>query len=132
MEKPPDLKDRLLRRLVDPDYRSEIIITDADSDLANRPRTASTRIREFAIEQYVSFIKAVLRIAKHLPLPILILAFSLFVDLFVRTVFHDPKFLGVLPVRYLFEAGDVGVIITLFIVLIRDLLREDDNGKKNT
>lgn len=65
------------------------------------------------------------KVAKHFPIALTVFGFGVALHLILENLFHDPKFFGLLPVKYMFDAGDIAVIITLFIMLIRDLLNEE-------
>jgi hypothetical protein len=37
----------------------------------------------------------------------------------------DPKFFGVMPIKYMFDAGDIAVFAASIIMVIRDMWREE-------
>lgn len=87
--------------------------------------SSESKLRRFGKNELSSLIRIVARIVKHFPIALVVLLFGVALHLILENLFNDPKFFGLLPVKYMFDAGDIAVIITLFIMLIRDLLKED-------
>jgi hypothetical protein len=116
------------RRHKDPDDKTpRVTLTNADKlKLRSNVRQSSkNKLRKVGKREFYSLISIVAKIAKHFPAALTILGFGVALHLILENLFHDPKFFGLLPVKYMFDAGDLAVIITLFIMLIRDLLKED-------
>ncbi len=125
MEKPPESKNRRRYRNLEND--PEIILTDADpltvrSTAKNRKFTS---LKEYEAEQASSLIRLISKIIKHVPLALIVLAVGVGLHFILENWFGDPKFFGLMPIKYMFDAGDIAVFITLFIMLIRDLWREE-------
>ena len=125
MEKPPDQTNERRHKDLD-DETPRIILTDPD-ELPVRPkeRSSKSKLRRFGENQLESLLRIVAIIVKHFPIALVVLLFGVALHLILENLFNDPKFFGLLPVKYMFDAGDIAVIITLFIMLIRDLLKEE-------
>lgn len=125
MEKPPDQSSERRHKDLD-DEAPRIILTDADELPARtKERSAKSKLRRFGENQLESLLRIVAIIVKHFPVVLVVLLFGVALHLILENLFNDPKFFGFLPVKYMFDAGDIAVIITLFIMLIRDLLKEE-------
>lgn len=126
MDEPPDHSGESRHKDLD-DETPRIILTDAD-DLPVRTKgrwSSESKLRRFGKNQLDSLIRIVAIIVKHFPIALVVLLFGVALHLILENLFDDPKFFGFLPVKYMFDAGDIAVIITLFIMLIRDLLKEE-------
>lgn len=126
MEKHPDQSSERRHKEFD-DQSPRIILTDAE-ELRVRPgvrRSPKSKLKKVGKREFHSFIRIFAKIAKHFPIALTVFGFGVALHLILENLFHDPKFFGLLPVKYMFDAGDIAVIITLFIMLIRDLLNED-------
>jgi hypothetical protein len=126
VERPPDQTNERRHKDLD-DETPRIILTDAD-ELPVRTKgrwSSDSKLRRFGKNELYSLIRIVARVAKHFPIALIVLLFGVALHLILENLFNDPKFFGLLPVKYMFDAGDIAVIITLFIMLIRDLLKEE-------
>lgn len=126
MAKPPDQSSERRHKDLD-DKTPRVTLNEAD-ELPVRTkvrRSSKSKLRKVGKREFYSLISIVAKIAKHFPAALTILGFGVALHLILENLFHDPKFFGLLPAKYMFDAGDIAVIITLFIMLIRDLLKED-------
>jgi len=66
---------------------------------------------------------------EHAAVVVIISLLALFVHYALQYWFHDPKFWDLIPIRYVVDAGDAAVILAFFVVLIRKILVEGEQGK---
>ena len=99
-----------------------IIITDSDFPLTEEPR----KPEKPALREFGSLAKSLSKLANHFVITLCVSGLGVLTHLILVDSFGDPKFFDLVPVRYTIDAGDIAVIATFFIIMIRELWRQED------
>lgn len=67
-------------------------------------RPAKGKLRKVGNREFQSLIRNVAKIVKHFPIALTVFSFGVALHLILEHLFHDPKFFGLLPVKYMFDA----------------------------
>lgn len=115
-ERPPKTREEGLET----DRR--IIITDSDFPPADFPSGAKKpRAAEFK-----SLSESLSKLIKHFVITVSVVGLGVLTHLILVYWFADPRFFDLIPVRYTIDAGDIAVIATFFIIMIRELWRQKE------
>lgn len=96
-----------------------IILTDADASYTESKPTAHTTQELQSLSQSLS------KLAKHFVITLCVSGLGVLTHLVLVHWFGDPRFFDLLPVRYAIDAGEIAVISTFFIMMIRELWRQE-------
>lgn len=98
-----------------------IILTDSDAS----DTESSSSIGGHRTQELRSLSRSLSKLAKHFVITLCVSGLAVLTHLVLVYWFHDPTFFDLVPVRYAIDAGDIAVIATFFIMMIRELWRQD-------
>lgn len=97
-----------------------IILTDADASYTE----SSSKATGHATQELQSLSRSLSKLAKHFVITLCVSGLGVLTHLVLVHWFGDPRFFDLVPVRYAIDAGDIAVIATFFIMMIRELWRQ--------
>ncbi len=71
------------------------------------------------------------KLSKHFIILIFVIVLAVAMHFLLKNVFGDPKFFDLIPVRWVIDLGDIAIILTFVIIVIRELWKVDDNDEVN-